>query len=277
MTNFFFLAYIENLKWLYFQIVPMTDEKVFNEMNCFKVDGSKEGPIDVQSILPSLEGFELKGNDRVNGQDCQKWQKKEQIEHKMNKYTMWLKVVNGVATPVRYEMKGFNTLLGSHYDHYYLMYKVRFLKCQFWLQLPIILNIFHFQNFNPTKPNPKVFSDYKASSCHGWPGPGIDHTYTMNPMREFINNHHDHIHEAFDDFVDKHDKSYATHEEKNNRKDLFIQNMRFITSKNRKHLTYTLAPNHMADFSEKEMGRYDLSYWSVFSFVVEFLIRHLTK
>ena len=119
------------MKKMYFQIVPMTDEKVFNEMNCFKVDGSKEGPIDVQSILPSLEGFELKGNDRVNGQDCQKWQKKEQIEHKMNKYTMWLKVVNGVATPVRYEMKGFNTLLGSHYDHYYLMYKVRFLKCQF--------------------------------------------------------------------------------------------------------------------------------------------------
>lgn len=24
--------------------------------------------------------------------------------------------------PVRYEMKGFNSLLGSHYDHYYLEY-----------------------------------------------------------------------------------------------------------------------------------------------------------
>lgn len=24
--------------------------------------------------------------------------------------------------PVRYEMRGFNTLLGSHYDHYYLEY-----------------------------------------------------------------------------------------------------------------------------------------------------------
>jgi len=27
------------------------------------------------------------------------------------------------AIPVRYEMKGFNTLLGSHYDHYYLDYE----------------------------------------------------------------------------------------------------------------------------------------------------------
>ena len=26
------------------------------------------------------------------------------------------------AVPVRYEMRGFNTLLGSHYDHYYLEY-----------------------------------------------------------------------------------------------------------------------------------------------------------
>ena len=27
-----------------------------------------------------------------------------------------------VTTPVRYEMKGYNSLLGSHYDHYYLDY-----------------------------------------------------------------------------------------------------------------------------------------------------------
>lgn len=26
------------------------------------------------------------------------------------------------AIPVRYEMRGFNTLLGSHFDHYYLDY-----------------------------------------------------------------------------------------------------------------------------------------------------------
>lgn len=27
------------------------------------------------------------------------------------------------AIPVRYEMRGYNTLLGSHYDHYYLEYE----------------------------------------------------------------------------------------------------------------------------------------------------------
>lgn len=27
-----------------------------------------------------------------------------------------------IPVPVRYEMKGYNSLLGSHYDHYYLNY-----------------------------------------------------------------------------------------------------------------------------------------------------------
>ena len=27
-----------------------------------------------------------------------------------------------INIPVRYEMKGYNSLLGSHYDHYYLDY-----------------------------------------------------------------------------------------------------------------------------------------------------------
>ena len=27
-----------------------------------------------------------------------------------------------IVVPIRYEMKGYNSLLGSHYDHYYLDY-----------------------------------------------------------------------------------------------------------------------------------------------------------
>ena len=102
----------------------MTDEKVFNQMNCFAVNGSQDSPIDVQPILPDLSGFELKGNEKIHDCDCQKWQKEEEIGHKLNKYTIWLKVENDVAIPKHYEMKGFNTLLGSHYDHYFLKYMV---------------------------------------------------------------------------------------------------------------------------------------------------------
>ena len=117
-----------------------------------------------------MSGFKLMRIDEENNEKIQKWQKKEEIGHKVNKYTMYLKIDANTQTavPVQYEMKGFNTLLGSHYDHYYLEY---------------------FQ-YSPDKPDPKVFEDYDDSTCHGFPGPGLkDHTYTMNPMREYISQH----------------------------------------------------------------------------------------
>ena len=39
---------------------------------------------------------------------------------KKNTYTMW--VDSETSAPVRYEMMGYDTLLGSHYDKYYLDY-----------------------------------------------------------------------------------------------------------------------------------------------------------
>ena len=70
--------------------------------------------------------------------------------------------------------------------------------------------------------------------CHGFPGPGIrDHTYSFNPMAEFIHRHTNHVDEAFDDFVDTHNKEYSHEHEKEAKKDVFRQNMRFIHSMNR--------------------------------------------
>lgn len=44
-----------------FKLVPMTDEKVENQMECFIVRGTDEAPVEVQSVLPDLAGFQLKG------------------------------------------------------------------------------------------------------------------------------------------------------------------------------------------------------------------------
>ena len=115
-----------------FKIVPMTNEHVTNQINCFQAEGSQDSPVTTQSILPNLEGFTLKkGSDPKDGQECEKWQKIEKIGEKVNKYTMWLKRQPSeispdleIVIPVHYEMKGYNTLLGSHYDHYYLTYVV---------------------------------------------------------------------------------------------------------------------------------------------------------
>ena len=133
---------------------------------------------------------------------------------------MWLKYDSSLRTedgslvpiPVHYEMKGYNTLLGSHYDHYYVTYS------DF---RPVVLDHSH------------VFDIFLKKNCHGWPGPGIDHTYTMNPMREFINNDDQHVRDTFDEFKDKHEKRYDDMTEHEQRLDTYRQNMRFIHSKNR--------------------------------------------
>ena len=59
----------------------------------------------------------------------------------MNKYTIWVRMSGDTAVPVHYEMKGFNSLMGSHYDHYFLSY----------------------QNFSPEKPADQGFSFFVYS------------------------------------------------------------------------------------------------------------------
>lgn len=47
----------------------------------------------------------------------------DQEGHKKNTYTMWVNSAQADApTPVRYEMMGFDSLIGSHFDKYVLDY-----------------------------------------------------------------------------------------------------------------------------------------------------------
>jgi hypothetical protein len=83
---------------------------------------------------------------------------------------MWVKTVEGVAVPVHYEMRGYNNLLGSHYDHYYVDYKdfsaeVSFFKIQYE-ELKLLLWLFatYDKNFYP---NCKLeYADPGAGSLH---------------------------------------------------------------------------------------------------------------
>ena len=44
------------------------------------------------------------------------------IEERKNTYTLVVSTDGDTITPVRYEMIGYNSLLGSHYDRYYVTY-----------------------------------------------------------------------------------------------------------------------------------------------------------
>ena len=91
--------------------------------------------------------------------------------------------------------------------------------------------------------------------CHGFPGPGVApaHTYTMNPAKEFIQGHTDHVDESFKGWSKFHGKQYRDAKEADIRKDVYRQNMRYIHSKNRQHLTFKLASNMLADLTDSEM------------------------
>lgn len=220
------------------KVAPVTTEKVENKETCLQVNGTKDNKIEPQTILPDLTGFKLIGTETINGLICEKWRLVDSKEAKVNKYTMWIrykKTADGggvkIAIPVRYEMKGYNSLLGSHYDHYYLEYD--------W--------------FTFSKPKPSVFKVDANLTCTSFPGPGDRHIYTFNPMKEFIHNYDKHVETAFDHFRKRHGKDYSGDVEHSKRKEVFRQNLRFIHSKNRASLGFTLDVNHLADRTDLEM------------------------
>ena len=111
------------------------------------------------------------------------------------------------------------------------------------------------QRFTPEKPTHWTFERPKGIKCHGFPGPGVkaEHIYTMNPAKEYIEGHTDHVDATFFDWMSLHRKQYEDHKEASIRKDVYRQNMRYIHSTNRQHLTYSLASNNLADLTDSEM------------------------
>ncbi|KAK3091873.1 hypothetical protein FSP39_023296 [Pinctada imbricata] len=214
-----------------YKLAPMTTYNVTNKDMCFQVNGTKDGTVDIQSVLPDLTGFTIQGNDTLEGKVYNKWVMVQTIGKKKNTYSMWVDPANN--SPKRYEMMGYDTLLGSHYDKYYLDY----------------------MNYNDKVPIKNTsFSIPTNMTCGDFPGPGAKvHHVLINPMREYMHRFDLHVEEMFQQFKDKHSKMYNTKLEHLQRKHNFRQNVRFIHSKNRAGLGFSLAVNHLTDKSSQEL------------------------
>ncbi|XP_031843430.1 C1 family peptidase 26-29-p isoform X2 [Nomia melanderi] len=220
------------------KIAPITTETAMNEETCLEINGTMEVKIQPQTIIPDTTGMECIGSEMVNGVECEKWRLVQEIGEKKNKYTLWIRYkksprIPGLKEPipVKYEMRGFNSLLGSHYDHYYLDYD--------W--------------YTSEKPSSEVFEITGNLTCVSFPGPGDKHIYTFNPMREFVHNHDAHVNEAFEDFKKVHKKEYANQVEHTTRKEVFRQNLRYIHSLNRANKGYQLDINYLVDRTDLEL------------------------
>lgn len=218
------------------KFAPVSTNDFKNRETCLQVNGTSDNRVEVQAILPDARNFSLIGTEDLNGLKCDKFRLKETIGMKKNVYTLWVTYKKSpkypsslMPIPVRYEMKGYNTLLGSHIDHYYLTYEY-----------------YDHQDI----PN-EVF-DVEFENCISFPGPG--HYATFNPMKEFMYPHHsEHVHEEFEKFKKKHSVEYESHHEHENRINIFRQNLRFIHSANRAGKSYSLGVNHLADRTADEL------------------------
>lgn len=102
------------------KVAPMTDEQQTNVKTCFWLNGTKDSPVAIQSVIPDTTSFSFIGEGTWKGYSTDQWQSVVTEGTKKNTYTLFLDSKTG--NPLFYEMIGYDTLLGSHYDRYYIEY-----------------------------------------------------------------------------------------------------------------------------------------------------------
>jgi len=214
-----------------YKIAFMANDTLKPQKTCFQTNGTNTSTINPQALLPNISiGFKQLASQTVNGKNVTVWQNITIAYGRKNTYTMYIE--KATNSPVRYEMFGYNTLTGSHYDKYYIDYHD------------------YKKGFKDT-----VFNLPKGLKCSGYPGPGDEEQrILMNPMAEYTHNDDKHVHVMFDKFKKKHNKVYRDVHEEEKRKVHFRDNIRFVHSTNRAGKSYKVALNHMADLSSGELA-----------------------
>uniref|UniRef100_A0A8C4KM75 Peptidase C1A papain C-terminal domain-containing protein n=1 Tax=Dromaius novaehollandiae TaxID=8790 RepID=A0A8C4KM75_DRONO len=188
-----------------YKITPETTEKEVNARKCFQLPGSEEDVVEAQSVFPSMDGFKFVREEYHRGRYCAVWQNVTRWAQKKNVYTMWVTNASCGVAPVRYEMRGYNSLLGSHYDKYEISYS-------------------HFDNSFPAS----VFDlpGNETKQCGGLPGSAAEHRVLANPMEDLVGRHRPWAHEVFHHYRKRFGRRYGSARELEHRQHVFVHNMR---------------------------------------------------
>jgi C1A family cysteine protease len=209
-----------------------TTVAVDDAFTCFTVPGESDYPVVPDQMLPDLTGFVSRGFVNLNGKSVQMLFNQYSEEGRTNTYKFYFNVVDGSYVPLQYSMLGYDTLLGSHYDRYDVIYDVA-----------------------DEVVDSSVFDLQDGYTCRSFPGPGasVEKRIAMRPAHHVINNDaHKAFDTAFQQFKQQFNKNYPTTEEERSRVYKYMQNVRYIHSKNRAALGFTMAVNHLADTDYKE-------------------------
>lgn len=213
------------------KIAPMSTEKELNVQTCFRVNGSEKAPVQTQSVFPDMTGFTMSGSETLEGVECNVWQNTSVVGSKKNVYKLYENKKSHL--PVRYEMIGYDSLFGSHYDRYYIEYKDIMVQ----KKLP-----------------ESVFQVPENMTCSSFPGPGEHHHVHLNPIKEFTHHDESHLEPMFNKFKKSYNKVYSDDKDHCSRQHAYRHNLRFVNSKNRANLSYRLAINPLADLHSHEFS-----------------------
>ncbi|NWX51589.1 ALEUL protease, partial [Steatornis caripensis] len=155
-------------------------------------------------------------------------------------------------------MQGYNSLLGSHYDKYEIAYTDfdnSFPPSIFdlpingelgWGPPPILPTRLGLMAPPPCSPETK--------KCGVLPGSTVEHRVLANPMEDLVGRHQPWAHKVFHHYRRRLGRQYGSARELEHRQSVFVHNMRFVHSRNRAALSYTLALNHLADRTPQELA-----------------------
>ncbi|XP_048469228.1 digestive cysteine proteinase 2-like isoform X2 [Rhincodon typus] len=216
-----------------YKISPATTETEINVIKCFQLNGTIYNPIFAQPVIPDLKSFQFLKEENYKGVHCSVWQNVTVVDKKKNTYTMWVSSSTEGPIPVHYEMKGYNTLLGGHYDKYEIDYN----KLKYDM-------------------DPNVFKLPEGLSCESFPGPAAEHRIVANPIQNLIDTDQGSTtHDLFKYYKKKFNRDYEKDDKEHEmRKTTFTHNMRYIHSMNRRNLTFRMEINHFADQTISEMS-----------------------
>lgn len=216
-----------------YKIVPISNEEVLNQLTCFQAPGSTKERVDVQHTLPDINSFEDLGQAEWRGIKCQMYQQVDQEGDKRSTYTFYINAET--KHPVHYEMFGYDTLIGSHFDKYTIDY----------------------YNYDENATDASLFRITDDMDCRDFPDSDSVHPTArvlFNPMSEYVNRAGDeNLHSALDDFKRKHGYQYKDEHEHHHRLKTFRNNIRYINTRNRAALSYKMKLNRFADRTDEEL------------------------
>ncbi|XP_073677544.1 uncharacterized protein [Garra rufa] len=197
-----------------YTITPVTNDTEIQAIKCFQLKGTKEDPIRPQAALPDLQGFDFEKIENHNGVQCEVWKKVTQVGHKKNTYRLWVTRPEGndsPATPHRFEMEGFNTLLESYNDKYTIDYS----------------------DFS-SQTEPIVFIPPLGMTCEEFPDPVEERQILANPIQDYVSTSPvSHAHRLFGPFKEKFNRQYESDKEHEERENYFIRTLRNVQSSDR--------------------------------------------